>query len=79
MIVMKDIIIIKKVRKKKLWNDIIDKIALTKVAQNLSFIYLILRYKWVINNANIAVVKKLGPTELNKYSKYVSQVELELN
>lgn len=67
-IAMKDIILLKKIGKKReLLKDIADISVSVKVAQAISLIDLVLKYKWIINNADLDLSKELVLTEVNKY------------
>lgn len=67
-IAMKDIVILGKAGKKEeLLEDIADIISLTKITQVISLVNFALKYKWVISNSNLKIVKELGLTGVNKY------------
>lgn len=67
-IAIKNIIILKKARKKeKLLECIADIIIVAKVTHALSLIDLAWRYKWVMSNADLNTVKKLELTRVKKY------------
>lgn len=53
--------------KKKLLIGILDIIALIKMSQILSFIYFAKKYKWIINNFDLDVAKKLRLTSIKNY------------
>ena len=73
-------IISKKVKKEKtLSKDIIDTIALVKVAQVLSLVDLTKRYNWAMSDANLDIAKKLELTGIKKYWRRISQVEIKLD
>lgn len=58
MIVIKDVIISKKIKKNKMLSeDIVDITILAKVAQVSSPVYHVGRYKWVMSNADINAAK----------------------
>lgn len=54
------------VPKRKLLDDIADKTMATEIAQVLSPINLALKYKWVINNADLNTTQELGLAGVNK-------------
>lgn len=65
---MKDMIILKKIKKKEeLLKNIIDINLLVEVTWVSNLNNLIKRYKWAINNVNTNKSKKLGLTRTNKY------------
>ena len=57
----------------------IDKTAMAEVAKISSAINLGNKYNWAISNADIHVTKDLGLTGINKYWRYVSQIEDEVD
>lgn len=66
-------VILEKTReKKKLSEDIVDTIALAKVAQVLSTVDLTQRFKWTMNNTDLDKTKKLEPTRVKKYWKCIA-------
>lgn len=44
-----------------------NKTATAKMAQRSSFVDVVQKYKWAINNANINIAKKLGLTRNKKF------------
>lgn len=67
-IVIKNAIILEKIRKKeKLLKSIINKLVLTKVTQVSSLVDLTRRYKWIMRNADVNIVDKLELTGVKKY------------
>lgn len=78
-ITMKNIIILKKARKKKLLKSSVNMIALAKMAQVSSFVNFIQRYKQAMSKTNMNVAKKLRLIRVKKYKKRTGQVEIELN
>lgn len=69
---MKNRIILEKVReKRKLLKGIADTTTLAKMAWISSFIDLISKYKWTINNTKLDVAKKWELTRINKYLRYI--------
>lgn len=77
---MKDIIILKKVRKtEKLSKSITDITASAEVVQVLSLVDFVQRYKWAMSNADLDTAKELRLTRVKKYLRYSGQVEMELD
>lgn len=56
-----------------------DTSVLIKVARALNPVNLVWKYKWVINNDNPNIAKKLELTGMKKYWKRTGQVEIKLN
>lgn len=79
-IIIKDVIILEKTKKKeKLSIDIADITTLVKMAQVLSLVNFARKYIWSINNTNIDVTKKLRLTDIKKYKKYINQIEKKVD
>ena len=76
---MKNVIISEKVREKKLSESPADTTTPVEVAQVSSPVDLAWRYRWAMNNFNMNVAKKLGPTGVKKYWRRVGQIEMELD
>ena len=77
---MNNINILKKViEKEKILKNITDITALAQLAQTLSFINFALKYKYVKKNIDLDIAKKLELTEVEKYWKYISKVEIKLD
>ena len=50
-----------------------------EMAQALSFVDLVWRYKWAISKADIETAKELGLTEVKNYSRRAGKVEMKLD
>ena len=77
-IAIKNMIISKKA-KEMLWKNIMDTTAPAEVAQISNAIDFVERYNWIINNTNLDIVKKLGLTDIKKYWRCASQLEIKLD
>lgn len=77
---MKDIFFLEKVREdEELLKSITNIARPTDVTQATSLVDLTLKYKWTISNADFNIAKKLRLTWVNKYWRYIGQVEIELD
>ena len=65
---MKDMIILKKAREEEMLSE--DNANMTspvEIVRVSSFVDFARRYNWVISNANLDTIKKLGLTDIKKY------------
>ena len=61
-----------------LLESIADTTVPAEVAQVLNFVNFAVRYNWAMSDANLDIAKKLGLTDIKKYWRCASQVEIEL-
>ena len=71
--VIKDVIILKKVKeKKKMLESPANTIALAHVIHTSNFVDLTWNYKWPMSKSDIDEIKKLGLTRIKKYWRHAS-------
>lgn len=79
-IVMKNITILEKVRKKKvLLVGILDTTASTEMSQTSSLIDFAEKYNWAMNNADLDAVEKLRRTSIKKYWRRDGQIKIKFD
>ena len=77
---MKDVIISKKTREEEMLSEDIDDMTTPiEVAWVSSFGDLAGRYNWAMSDVDLDIAKKLGLSDIKKYWRCASQVEIELD